>query len=146
MDTFISKAPEDTIALGERWAHDVSAGWIIALHGDLGSGKTQLVKGLARGLRSPTVARSPTFALLNEYRGGRLPLYHLDLYRLDSPEAVHRAGLEEYLPSQDGVTAVEWAERWDPYQSVPTPMRLRRVWIEVTGEYARQIRHEDSGL
>ena len=111
MDTHISHSPEETAALGEAWGRDARPGWVIGLSGDLGAGKTQLVKGLARGLGATARVHSPTFALVNEYGGGRLPLSHLDLYRLETQEQILGAGLEEYLRPA-GVTVIEWVERW----------------------------------
>src|ERR1700734_1455181 len=112
MVTFTSHSAEETAALGEAWAKEARPGWVIGLSGDLGAGKTQLARGLARGLGSEARAHSPTFALLNEYRGGRLPVYHIDLYRLDGREQIIGAGLEIYLTRPDGITIVEWIERW----------------------------------
>ena len=145
MDTYISKGPEATVALGEQWGRDAQPGWVLALSGDLGSGKTQLVTGLAKGLGSVDPVRSPTFALLNEYGGGRLPLYHLDLYRLNDVESVYRAGLGEYLGQELGVTAVEWAERWWESESGRGHARVRRVWLEVLNDHERRITYEDLG-
>jgi tRNA threonylcarbamoyladenosine biosynthesis protein TsaE len=85
-------------------------GEILALHGVLGAGKTQLVKGLARGLGFMGEVTSPTFTLVHEYRGGRLPIYHIDLYRIESTAAALPLGIDDYLPS-DGVTVIEWPER-----------------------------------
>ena len=110
MATIISHSVEETQALGESWGRAARAGWVIGLSGDLGAGKTQLAKGLARGLGISARVQSPTFALVGIYTEGRLPLYHLDLYRLDTPEQVAGAGLEEFL-KPDGVTVIEWAER-----------------------------------
>jgi tRNA threonylcarbamoyladenosine biosynthesis protein TsaE len=146
MDTFISKGPEATLALGEAWGREATPGWVIALSGDLGSGKTQLAKGIAQGLGAVDPVRSPTFALLNEYGGGRLPLYHLDLYRLHDAESVQRAGLGEYLMQRTGVTVVEWAERWWSAEAGNEQTRLRRVWIEVLNDRERRITYEDSGV
>ena len=101
---------EATQAIGEGWAAHLKGGEIFALHGVLGAGKTQLVKGLARGLGFRGDVTSPTFTIVHEYRGGRLPIYHLDLYRIADEKAAVDIGLEEYLPS-DGVTIVEWPER-----------------------------------
>jgi tRNA threonylcarbamoyladenosine biosynthesis protein TsaE len=118
---------------------------VIALTGDLGAGKTELVKGLAAGLGVTSRVQSPTYALIHEHRGGRLTLYHLDLYRLESPEAILRAGLEEYLVAPAGVSVVEWAERWldaGP-DGLRLPARLRRVWFDVLGPADRRIRYED---
>ena len=110
MDLTIFHSVEETQAFGEGWAADLVAGEIIALHGVLGAGKTQLVKGLARGLGYEGDVTSPTFTIVHEYRGGRLPLYHLDLYRMKSEADAIDIGLEEYLPS-DGVTVIEWPDR-----------------------------------
>ena len=112
MATFISHSPEDTQALGEQWGSRAVKGLVIGLNGDLGVGKTQLVKGLARGMGIAGRIQSPTFALINEHRGGRMPLFHLDLYRLESPEQIIIAGLESYLVRPEGVAVVEWIERW----------------------------------
>ena len=88
------------------------SGWLIGLSGGLGAGKTQLANGLARGLGAAARAPSPTFTLVHEYRGGRLPLFHLDLYRLATREQIIAAGLEPYLARPRGVAVVEWIERW----------------------------------
>src|SRR5712672_773635 len=111
MGTCISNSPAQTEALGESWGLAAETGLVIALCGELGAGKTQLVKGLARGLGLSARVHSPTFTLLNIYHGGRLTLFHLDLYRLETREEILAAGLEEFL-SPDGVTVIEWAERW----------------------------------
>jgi tRNA threonylcarbamoyladenosine biosynthesis protein TsaE len=112
VDKVISTASEEeTAAAGEQLASRLSAGDVILLYGELGAGKTAFVRGLARGLgASETEVSSPTFTLIQEY-AGRLPLYHVDLYRLE-PKEVDDLGLEE-LVSGDGVVAIEWAERWD---------------------------------
>jgi len=101
---------EATQALGESWAAELTGGEVIALYGVLGAGKTQLVKGIARGLGYSGDVTSPTFTIVHEYRGGRLPLYHLDLYRLKTESDGIDIGLEEFLPS-DGVTVIEWPDR-----------------------------------
>ena len=101
---------EATRALGAAWAARCAGGEVFALHGPLGAGKTELVKGLARGLGFPGEVTSPTFSLLHEYLGGRLPLYHFDLYRLGGAEEAVRLGIEEYLEG-GGVAVVEWPER-----------------------------------
>src|SRR5580658_3825054 len=104
MATFISHSPKETAALGEQWGRGARPGWLIGLSGGLGAGKTLLTAGLARGLGINARIQSPTFALVNEYRQGRLPLFHLDLYRLDSRNDIVAAGLEEYLDKPEGVT------------------------------------------
>jgi tRNA threonylcarbamoyladenosine biosynthesis protein TsaE len=149
MATFTSHSPEQTFDLGKTWGQEAGQGWVIGLSGDLGAGKTQLVKGIAAGLGITDRVYSPTFGLINEYRGGRLPLFHLDLYRLNSPEDVVQAGLEEYLLNPNGVTVVEWVERWidtDPLSAVKVSgvaRVFRFAWIESTGENERRIVYED---
>src|SRR5581483_7356660 len=111
MVELITHQPAETEALGESWGRAATSGLVIGLSGDLGAGKTQLVKGLARGLGISTRVHSPTFALVNVYSGGRLALFHLDLYRLETREQILAAGLEEYL-NPAGVAVIEWADRW----------------------------------
>jgi tRNA threonylcarbamoyladenosine biosynthesis protein TsaE len=139
MATLISRSPEETAAIGEAWGREAQRGWVIGLSGDLGAGKTQLVKGIARGLGSPGRVHSPTFALLNAYDGGRLRLFHLDLYRLHSRDEVFGAGLEDYLTHPDGIAVVEWIERWRPEPGEIT----RIVTIETLSETERRITCRD---
>jgi tRNA threonylcarbamoyladenosine biosynthesis protein TsaE len=152
MATLISRSPEETLAIGERWGREAQRGWVIGLSGDLGAGKTQLVKGIARGLDSSARVHSPTFALLNEYGGGRLPLFHLDLYRLNARAEVIGAGLDEYLIDPLGVVVVEWIERWVPAAARPDyrPPHAgdgvtRFAFIETLSDTERCITYEDSG-
>jgi tRNA threonylcarbamoyladenosine biosynthesis protein TsaE len=140
MATSISHSPGETEALGESWARATQGGVVIGLSGDLGAGKTQLVKGLARGLGITMRVHSPTFALVNIYTGGRLTLYHIDLYRLETREQILRAGLDEYL-KPDGVTVIEWAERWFGDRKSD----VRWVKIETLSETERRITYEDIG-
>lgn len=142
MVTHISHNPAETEALGEAWGRDAQSGLVIALSGDLGAGKTQFVKGLARGLGITTRVHSPTFTLVNEYPGGRLPLFHLDLYRLETRAQILSSGVEEYL-NPSGVAVIEWAERivHDDLQM----LNLRRVKIEIVSESERRIVYEDFG-
>ena len=148
MGTFISHSPAETAALGEEWGLAAKSGLVLGLSGDLGAGKTQLVKGFARGLGITTRVHSPTFALVNIYSGGRLPLFHLDLYRLDSREQILSAGLEEYL-SPAGVTVIEWAERLleegQKFETAVLAPTFRWVRIEAVSETERRIVYEDSG-
>jgi tRNA threonylcarbamoyladenosine biosynthesis protein TsaE len=109
MGLTILNSAEAAQAFGENWAADLIGGEVFALYGVLGAGKTQLVKGLARGLGYRGDVTSPTFTLVHEYLGGRLPLYHLDLYRIADESAALQTGVEEYLPS-NGVTVIEWPE------------------------------------
>lgn len=151
MKSVVTNSPEDTTALGETWAQEAVPGWTIALCGDLGAGKTQLVKGLARGLGVTGRIASPTFALVNEYTEGRVPLFHLDLYRLETRAQIVGAALDEYLFTPRGVTVVEWADRWwdevlNSKFNVERPGgRLRWVRFTSEGEKRRRIEHEDFG-
>ena len=136
MAAIISYSPADTEALGEAWGHAALPGQVIALAGDLGAGKTQWVRGLARGLGFAGRVHSPTFTLVNEYAGGRLKLFHLDLYRLETPEQVLSAGIEEFL-HPDGVAVIEWAERLAGLRLGQFP--LMHVRIEIIGDHDRKI-------
>jgi tRNA threonylcarbamoyladenosine biosynthesis protein TsaE len=130
----VTTSEEETSAAGARFAMDVQAGDVILLFGDLGAGKTAFVRGLASGLGTPgDEVSSPTFTLIQEYRGGRLALHHVDLYRLE-PAEVADLGLDE-LTSGDAVVAIEWAERWDD-----APADAWDVRIVDEGEERRRIR------
>lgn len=132
-----TRSPEETIGLGRLIAKDLHPGNAVALTGDLGSGKTTLVKGLALGLGvpDPDRVRSPTFVIFHMYKG-RVPLYHFDLYRLDETADLTELGLEEYLADPHAVSVVEWADR------VPRVSRLARFEIKIsrTGKMRRSIR------
>lgn len=99
----------ETERLGAELAKGLAPGAVIAFTGDLGAGKTAFVRGLARGLGFPGRVTSPTFTIVNEYEGGRLPLFHFDLYRLGSSDELFDVGWEDYL-RRGGVCAVEWSE------------------------------------
>src|SRR5688572_20985699 len=103
MVTLTSKSPEETFRIAAEFAKNAHPGLVLGLIGDLGAGKTQFAKGFASGLGITERVHSPTFTLVNEYRTGRLPCYHLDLYRLDTPEQIHSAGVEPYFQPQDAV-------------------------------------------
>jgi len=107
---FESASPEETEAIAEKLAGLAEPGSIYTLSGDLGAGKTVFAKGFARGLSIKTPVTSPTFTLVNEYKEGRLPLFHFDVYRLGEPEELYDTGFEDYL-SSGGVCLIEWAER-----------------------------------
>jgi len=138
----ISHSPAETEALGQLFGRDAKSGLLIALSGDLGAGKTQFVKGLARGLGISMRVHSPTFTLVNEYNGGRLKLFHLDLYRLETREQILAAGIEEFL-KPDGVSVIEWAERIPNDEFRMT--NLKSVQIEILSEMERQITYDDFG-
>jgi tRNA threonylcarbamoyladenosine biosynthesis protein TsaE len=108
---FISNSPAETETCGRQFANDAVAGSILALIGELGAGKTQFVKGLVAGLGGDATATSPTFTLVHEYPGGRLPVYHFDFFRLEDRQSAARLGLDEYLFG-DGVSVIEWADKF----------------------------------
>ena len=140
-----SKSPEETFCIAADFAKSVQPGLVLGLIGDLGAGKTQFVKGFAAGLGITERVHSPTFTLVNEYRTGRLPCYHLDLYRLDTPEQIHSAGLEPYFQPLDAVTLIEWFDR--ARGLVPTSNRLIVVQISAPAsgkENERTIAYENS--
>jgi tRNA threonylcarbamoyladenosine biosynthesis protein TsaE len=110
MSQTITRGPDETAALGRTLAASLGAGDVVLLFGDLGAGKTAFVKGLALGLGvAADEVSSPTFTIVQEYRGGRLPLFHVDLYRLNDAREVDDLGLDEIAAG--GVMAVEWAEK-----------------------------------
>ena len=139
MATIISNSPEETLVIGEAWATEAKTGWVIGLDGDLGAGKTQLVKGIASGLGIDEPVNSPTFTLVCEYEGPT-KLNHLDFYRLQNDDQIIAAGLEPYL-SPKGVTVIEWFSRW----TGPRPEKFRHATLTQTGENERRIEYEDSG-
>ena len=110
--TYVTNSPAETEALGQRLAETLQPGDVIAYTGDLGAGKTAFTRGLARGLGITERITSPTFTIVNEYLGGRLPLFHFDMYRLGSSDELFDIGWEDYL-ARGGVCAVEWSENVD---------------------------------
>ncbi|MBP1758350.1 MAG: tRNA ((37)-N6)-threonylcarbamoyltransferase complex ATPase subunit type 1 TsaE [Firmicutes bacterium] len=104
-----SESERETEALGAAFAQKLKPGTIVAFTGDLGAGKTAFVRGMASGLGIPQRVTSPTFTIVNEYEGGRLPLFHFDMYRLGSSEDLFDIGWEDFL-SRGGICAVEWSE------------------------------------
>ncbi len=119
-----TESEEETGLAGRALAATLQAGDVVLLYGDLGAGKTAFTKGLAEGLGiSRDEVSSPTFTLIQEYRGGRLPLFHVDLYRLNDPREVEDLGLDEL--AADGVLAIEWAEKLPPRLAPPRPIAVR---------------------
>jgi tRNA threonylcarbamoyladenosine biosynthesis protein TsaE len=124
---------EETATLGRRLAETLAPGSVVLLHGDLGAGKTAFVRGLAEGLGvAPDDVSSPTFTLMQEYRGGRVPLVHVDLYRLDDPREIEDLGLDEI--GESSVLAIEWAEKL-----TRPPVDAVRVTITHGGDTERTI-------
>lgn len=151
MPVIITQSPEETLELGRAWGASARSGWILGLSGGLGAGKTLLVQGLAHGLGIKSRVHSPTFALVHEYTGGRLPLFHLDLYRLDNAHQIAQAGLDAYLFEPAGVTAVEWSERWfntdnGQFSSATVGRyQFRRLFSPDNEITRRRIEYEDIG-
>lgn len=106
---WITNCEKETEQLGERLGVALKPGSVIAYTGDLGAGKTAFTRGLAKGLQVPERVTSPTFNIVNEYEGGRLPLFHFDMYRLGGADELFDIGWEDYL-ARNGVCAVEWSE------------------------------------
>ena len=104
-----TNSPAETERIGEALGKILTPGTVIAYRGDLGAGKTAFTRGLARGLGYTDIVTSPTYTIVNEYLGGRLPLFHFDMYRLSSPEDLWDIGWEDYL-DRGGVCCVEWSE------------------------------------
>jgi tRNA threonylcarbamoyladenosine biosynthesis protein TsaE len=133
VQTVTTQSEDDTAALGRELAATLSAGDALLLYGDLGAGKTAFVRGLAEGLGVDRgEVSSPTFTLIQEYRGGRLPLFHVDLYRIEDPREFDELGLDEI--AEDGVLAIEWADKFPR-----PPANAVRVSIAHAGESQRQI-------
>ena len=139
MASTILPNPEGTIAHGRAFAAQLRAGDVLALCGDLGAGKTHFVKGLAAGLGTDAAVTSPTFTLIHEYPGGRLPLFHFDLYRLDTADELLRIGFDDYLDSA-GVLAIEWAEKF------PTLLPPHTRWLRFTHreDGSREVRESQA--
>jgi len=136
--TITTDSEDETAAVGRELAATLSAGDVLLLFGDLGAGKTAFVRGLAEGLGvSRDEVSSPTFTLIQEYRGGRLPLFHVDLYRIEDPREFDELGLDEI--AEDGVLAIEWADRYPR-----PPQGAVRVRIEHAGESQRRVGIEAS--
>jgi len=135
----ITHSAEETIKLGETLAKDLSRGDVVALYGDLGSGKTTFVKGVGMGLaiKEAMHINSPTFVLIKEYQG-RIPLYHMDLYRLDILRDIEDIAIEEYMYG-DGVTIIEWAEK---LKSI-LPKKNISVRFAIKGKDKREVEIED---
>lgn len=133
---WVSRSPEETQRWGKDFAASLKAPAVIALTGELGSGKTCLVKGMAKGLKvsSTDEVHSPSFTLINEYQG-KVPVYHMDLYRLDSEEEFCELGYEDYFYG-DGVTIVEWAERIESL----LPKNCHKIRLKIKGIHDREIK------
>jgi tRNA threonylcarbamoyladenosine biosynthesis protein TsaE len=130
---FETTSSEETIELGKRLGTVLSKGAIIAFFGDLGSGKTTMIKGVAQGLGVKELVKSPSFVVVTEYQG-RLPVYHIDLYRISKPSELPEVGFEQYLYG-DGVSLIEWAERAENL----LPINAIKTRIEILGQSLRKV-------
>ena len=134
----VTNSASETRALGEQLASGLRPGDTVILEGELGAGKSELARGIARGLGVNETVTSPSFTILNVYESGRCPLYHFDWYRLESEEELYELGMDEYLGG-DGIAVVEWAERCPD----AVPEDCIRIRLEATGEETRQITVND---
>jgi tRNA threonylcarbamoyladenosine biosynthesis protein TsaE len=132
--TFTSNSPAETEAIAARVGEQLVAGSMLALKGDLGSGKTAFTRGLVAGLHSNAAVTSPTFTIVHEYHGGRLPVYHFDFFRLEDRQSAARLGLEDYFFG-DGISVIEWADRFP--ELIPEPARW--ITFEIQSERQRII-------
>jgi tRNA threonylcarbamoyladenosine biosynthesis protein TsaE len=132
--TFISNSPSETEAVGRRLAEQTAVGSVLALQGELGSGKTLFTKGFVAGMGSSAAVFSPTFTIVHEYRDGRLPVYHLDLFRVEGRNTLARLGLDDYFFG-DGVSVIEWADRFPEF----IPEQARWILFEMKSENQRII-------
>jgi len=130
----ITHSAEETRALGKRLAAHLQAGDIVLLQGDLGAGKSELARGVARGLGILGPVPSPSFTILNAYDEGSIPLYHFDWYRLESAQEIYEMGMEEQLGG-DGIALIEWSERAQEC----LPPRLLEIVIHTKDESTREI-------
>ena len=122
--TYVLKSTKDTLSLGKRIAKGLEPGAVIALTGPLGAGKTTLAQAIARGLCVTERMASPTFTIVQEYRSGRLPLFHFDVYRVSDPDELFEIGFDEYLHA-GGVCLIEWADL------IEDVMPENTVWIRL---------------
>lgn len=131
---YISNSPQDTEKIAQEFAKELKGGEVIAFTGNLGMGKTCFTRGLAKGLGFKGEVTSPTFALVNEYRGGRLDVFHFDMYRVGGWDDLYSTGYFEYL-DEDGVVVIEWSE------NIASALDNETIYIniEVIGESSRRI-------
>ena len=137
MQSFISHSEKQTIAFAKKFAKTLKAGSVVALEGNLGSGKTIFIKGIALGLglKDPDEVKSPTFAIMHVYPTTP-KLYHFDLYRFENPKEAAAIGFEEFTSDPETISCIEWPDR----ASALIPSSAIRLHLEVAGEHSRKIR------
>lgn len=141
MNTWISKSPEETEQFAQSFAQTLKPGSVIALYGGLGRGKTAFVRGLAKGLRSSDAVSSPTFALVHEYDGD-LPIFHFDMYRIQTLDDLYSTGFFDYL-EMNGVVIIEWSENISDY----LPSDVIEIHIDLTeNENERRLTIYDESI
>jgi tRNA threonylcarbamoyladenosine biosynthesis protein TsaE len=138
---FISSSAAETAAFGREFGQTLESGRIVALKGELGTGKTQFVKGLVAGLGSPADVTSPTFTLMHEYGGGRWPIYHFDFFRIEDRPSAERLGLDDYFFG-GGISVVEWADKFPEL----IPEQAHWISFETTSETIRTISVQPSAM
>ena len=137
---YITNSPAETEAIGSALGKIINPGTVIAYRGDLGAGKTAFTRGLAKGLGCSEIVTSPTYTIVNEYLGGRIPLFHFDMYRLRSSDDLFDIGWDDYL-DRGGVCAVEWSENVDDAMEDAI-----YITIEKLGEDSRRITIEGGSV
>lgn len=130
----ITRSREETVNLGEKIAKSLKSGDVVALSGPLGAGKTTLIQGIAKGLGIHNYVTSPTFTLINEFKG-KLDLYHVDLYRLNDVSEAEDIAIEEYF-ERNGITVIEWAEKIKDI----LPDNVKHIDIKILGDEKRDIK------
>ncbi|MGB0388625.1 MAG: tRNA (adenosine(37)-N6)-threonylcarbamoyltransferase complex ATPase subunit type 1 TsaE [Ardenticatenaceae bacterium] len=137
----VSHSPAQTRQIGIELGNLVQSGDVILLYGDLGAGKTNFTQGVAEGLGISGAVRSPTFTLVNEYQEGRVPLYHIDLYRLAGDADLATIGLDEYF-DEEGIVVVEWPEKGPEW----LPADALHIYLNHLSDWQRSLRIKASGV
>jgi len=137
---YITNSPAETEAIGSALGKIINPGTVIAYRGDLGAGKTAFTRGLAKGLGCSEIVTSPTYTIVNEYLGGRIPLFHFDMYRLRSSDDLFDIGWDDYL-DRGGVCAVEWSENVDDAMEDAIYITMEKL-----GEDSRRITIEGGSV
>jgi tRNA threonylcarbamoyladenosine biosynthesis protein TsaE len=134
MLTVYTKSEKETLNLGYRMGRIIFSPSLVALIGELGSGKTTLIRGIAKGMGIQEVVKSPSFVIINEYSGS-IPLYHFDLYRIDNPQELNQLGYQEYFYTERGVVVIEWADKILPL----LPSRRLEIKIKMRNFCLREV-------